>query len=311
MQGLDEGLAILTAENPGSGLVSYRQPDGLILSTANVYFTSHDGNTAIVWRTAQSANPGQEFLLWSEPHARFGDIVFAQVAGTWYGYFFKKELGTGRVSIRYVPLTGGEEAQDVNAEPIENVDVMNSHRNLVTDGVNLYWQDKNAVRKMTIGGGTITTLDTTTENTPIAGLSLEDGNLIYASGAEILYVPTSGAITPPFARTIAHASSRVTTLRAISNGVYWGEESGTVRCKIGSTTSTLQSTSDMVPTSISTLGVEAVAWTQCGSQSCQLNYQFPVNDGGTAISAEARGVSVTSSSYAFWGDASGLHRQFL
>jgi hypothetical protein len=311
MQGLDEGSATLNAENPGSGSVSYRQPDGLILSTANLYFTSHDGNTAIVWRTAQSSNPGREFLLWSEPHARFGDIVFAQVDSIWYGYFFKFELKTGRISIMRVPLTGGEEAMVINQEPIENVDVMNSHRNLVTDGMNLYWQDDHSVRKMPIGGGTITILDTASLNTPTAGLALQNGKLIYASVADIIYVPTSGAITLPLARTIAHAPSRVTTFYAISNGVYWGEESGDVRLKVGSTTTTLQSTSDMVPTSITAIAGIAEAWTQCGSQSCQLQYRFPIGEGGIPISADALGVSVTSSGNVFWGDASGVHRQLL
>jgi hypothetical protein len=311
MQDLDEGSATLNAENP---LVSYRQPDGLILSTANLYFTSHDGDTAIVWRTAQSSKPGQEFLLWSEPHATFGDIVFAHVDGTWYGYFFKFELKTERISIMRVPLTGGEEAMVINQEPIEYVDVMNSHRNLVTDGVDLYWQDDHSVRKMPIGGGTITILDTTSLNKHTAGLSLRsNGSLIYASVADIVYVPTSGAITPPLARTIVHASSRVTTLQALADGVLWGEESGAVRRKIGSTTTTLESTSDMVPTSISFNGVD-IAWTKCGSQSCQLWYDISVNQGSFAISADAHSLSFTSSDSGlvnlFWGDARGVHRIF-
>src|SRR6185312_12256971 len=62
-----------------TGLVSSRPPDGLILSTGNLYFTSHDAATASVWRAAQTSRPGQEILLYSEPGARFGDIVFAQV----------------------------------------------------------------------------------------------------------------------------------------------------------------------------------------------------------------------------------------
>jgi len=62
----------LTPVNPStSELVSYRNPDGLILSTGNLYFTFHDAATASVWRAAQSALPGQEILLYSEPGARF------------------------------------------------------------------------------------------------------------------------------------------------------------------------------------------------------------------------------------------------
>lgn len=207
-------------------------------------------------------------------------------------------------------MTGGEEAIDINPEPVENVDVTNSHRNLVTDGVNLYWQDVDSVRKMPIRGGAITMLDETSENTPTAGLALQNGNVIYASVADIRYVPTSGgAITPPFARTIATASSRVTALHAVYNGVYWGEESGAIRVKVGPTTTTLPSTMGLVPTSISTWAGVGQAWTQCDSQSCQLYSDISASNLSMAIGADALGVTMTSSGNVFWGDATGVHRQ--
>jgi len=292
-----------------TGLVSYRKPDGLILSTANLYFTSHDGNTAIVWRTAQSSSPGQEFVLWSEPDARFGDIVFAQVDGIWWGYFFKSSMIERSIWIKRVPLDGGA-AIDIGPQ-IANVDVANSHRNLVTDGVNLYWQDDVSVRKMPIRGGAVTVLDATSPNTPTAGIALQNGSVIYASVAHIIHVPTSGAITSPLVRTIVTTSSRVTALHAVSNGIYWGEQSGAVRLKVGSTTTTLQSTMGFVPTSISTNGFTAggaLAWTQCDSQSCQLDFNSGVSHLLMQIDADALGVTVTSSGNVFWGDAAGLHR---
>src|SRR6476469_8719711 len=72
----------------GSALVTSRKPDGLILSTGNLYFTSHDAAGATVWRTSQTSVPGQASVLYWEPGARFGDIVFAQVDGSFFGYFF-------------------------------------------------------------------------------------------------------------------------------------------------------------------------------------------------------------------------------
>jgi hypothetical protein len=48
-------------------LVGYRQPNGVILSTGNLYFTHNDAATASVWRAAQSQLPGQEIVLYSEP----------------------------------------------------------------------------------------------------------------------------------------------------------------------------------------------------------------------------------------------------
>ena len=43
--------------------VSFRKPDGMILSEGNLYFTSHDAAGATVWRTAQTSSPGQETVL--------------------------------------------------------------------------------------------------------------------------------------------------------------------------------------------------------------------------------------------------------
>jgi hypothetical protein len=292
-----------------AGRVSFRQPDGLILSTGNLYFTSHDASTASVWRTAQGSSPGQEILLYSEPGARFGDIVFAQVDGIWWGYFFATKAGV--VTIKRVPLAGGTA---VVLATVASVDVVNSHRNLVTDGVNLYWQDVSSVRKMPIRGGAATVLDATTPNAPTAGLALQTGNIIYAAGTDIRYVPPDGAITSPLARTIANASSRVTALHAVSNGVYWGEQSGAVRLKVGNAITTLPSTEGLVPTSISTNGFTAgaaQAWTQCGAQSCRLHFDFPVFRSSTAIGTDALGATVTSSGNVFWGDANGVHRQIF
>jgi hypothetical protein len=302
-------LAIAGAVTPvyaQASLVSSRKPDGLILSTGNLYFTSHDAAGATVWRTSQSSVPGQESVLYWEPGAVFGDIVFAQVDGRFFGYFFA--TGKAGITIKRVPLTGG--AATVLAT-VTNVDVANSHRNLLTDGVNLYWQDDTAVRKMPIRGGPVTVLDPVSPNTPTAGLALQNGNIIYASVTAIRFVPPNGAATPPSARTIATAASRVTALHATSNGVFWGENNGAVRRRVGGTTTTLQS-SGGVPTSISANGFPAgtaQAWTECGSQSCKLRFVFSIVNLTRTIGDDALGMTVTSSRRLFWGDAAGVHRQ--
>jgi hypothetical protein len=305
-----------------SGLVSLRQPDGLILSTGNIYFTSHEhvgGSTnASVWRTAQSAVPGQEGQLYMENVALFSDIVFANVGGAFYGYFFATPRLGEPVVIKRVPLTGGH-ATIVPAGPavhIGVIDIQNTHRNLVTDGAYLYWQDRSAVRKMPIGGGQATVLDDATSGSPTAGLALQGKNLIYASLNYIRYVPTDGsAITPPHLRTIVTAASRVTALHAVDDGVYWGEESGAVKVKVGPTITTLPSTPGLRPTSISTNGRTAgaaQAWSQCGGSSgCRLQFAYPVSNWSIAIGTRAHGVTVTSAGNVFWGDAAGLHRQVV
>lgn len=294
---------------PASGLVSMRKPDGLILSEGNIYFTSHDASLATVWRTAQGSSPGQESVLYCEPNAVFGDIVFAKVNGDFFGYFLATTKTGAPITIKRVPLTGG--TATVLANVGNNIDVANSHRNLVTDGVNLYWQDDQAIRKMPIGGGAITVLDTVTPNTPTAGLALQNDRIIYASVANIRFVHKNGDITSPLVRTIATASARVTALFAVSNGVYWGEQGGAVRLKVGATVTTLPSAAGLVPTSISTNGFTAgaaQAWTQCG-QTCKLQLAFPVLNSLIPIGADAFGVTVTSSGSVFWGDAAGVHRQ--
>jgi hypothetical protein len=294
-----------------TGLVSFRQPDGLILSTGNLYFTSHDANFGTVWRMAQNAVPGQEILLHAELGARFGDIVFAQVGGAFFGYFFATQ-GGATVTIERIPLAGG--AATVLAT-LTDIDVFNNHRNLVTDGVNLYWQDVSSVRKMPIGGGAITVLDPSQPNTPTAGVALQGANLIYASVNDIRFVPTAGTtITTPSLRTIVTAASRVTALHAVSNGVYWGEQSGAVKLKVGSTITTLPSSAGLPPTSISSNGFTAggaQAWSQCGSSSCVLHFVLPGGNFSSVIGSDALGVTVTSAGNVFWGDAAGVHRQIF
>ena len=302
-----EGLIVSAA--PANTLVSFHKPDGLILSEGNIYFTSHDASLATVWRTAQGSSPGHESVIYCEPGARFGDIVFAKVGGNFFGYFFATTGNGATITIKRIPLSGG--AATVLAT-ITNVDIANSHRNLIADGVDLFWQDDTHIRKMPIGGGAITVLDTTSPNTPTAGLALQVDRIIYASVADIRFVHKTGDITTPLVRTIAKASTTVTALHAVSNGVYWGERGGAVRLKVGATVTTLPSTAGLVPTSISTNGFTAggaQAWTQCGGQTCRMQFAFPSTNFQEAIGADAFGVTVTSSGNVFWGDSAGVHRQ--
>ena len=144
-------ITILAVTCAQAQLISSRKPDGLILSTGNLYFTTHDAAGATVWRTSQASVPGQETVLYWEAGARFGDIVFAQVGGSFFGYFFAQNGGV--ITIKRVSLTGGNAT---TLATITNVDIANSHRNLVTDGVSLFWQDDRTVRRMSINGGAVT-----------------------------------------------------------------------------------------------------------------------------------------------------------
>jgi hypothetical protein len=300
------GNQLASAQPPApaasSRLVSSRKPDGLILSTGNLYFTSHDAIGAAVWRMAQGEGPDQERILYWEPGAIFGDITFAQVNGAFFGYFFAQRQG--QITIRRIPLTGGTAT---TLATVTDIDIVNTHQNLVTDGVSLFWQDVNSIKKMPIGGGAITVLDPTASNTPTAGIVLRNNQIIYASVSDIRFVPTSGAITTPTVRTIATAQTRVTALFAIANRIFWGEQDGSVRTKSGSVTTTLASSGGGLATSISVDSGVAEAWTLCSSTTCQLSDNAGVNHILMPIGADAFGVSVVASGNVFWGDAAGVH----
>ncbi|HMG75313.1 MAG TPA: hypothetical protein VK582_17580 [Pyrinomonadaceae bacterium] len=300
--------------SPGA-LLSFREPDGMILSEGNLYFTSHDAAGATVWRTSQTSIPGQETVLYWEPGAIFSDIVFAEVDGIFWGYFFAAKLGTNfsGVMIKRIPLTGGTASVLANVE--RNVH-MGNHHNLVTDGENLYWQDVQAIRKMPIRGGTITSLDLGMPNTDTAGIELQNGSLIvYASNESIRFVPTSGTNTTPESRTIVVAEDRVTALHAVSNGTYWGDvgpHKGNLNLRVAGVNTTLVAPRGYV-TSISTKGPAAggaQAWTECAFviNRCFLNFARPGFKTFIVIGDGALGVTVTSSRSVFWGDISGVHR---
>lgn len=301
------------ATETGRTFISRRRPDGMILSTGNLYFTSHDALGAQVFRTGQTSRAGEEIKLYSEPPGnRFGDIVFAQVGGVYFGYFFARNSVAG-VFIKRVPLTGSSVAT-VLTPPLTNIDIVNSHHNLATDGVNLYWQDVSSVKKMPIGGGAITTLDLTDQSTPTAGVYLNVGNIVYASLAAVRFVPTGGARTSPLVRTIAHASARVTTILPVADGVYWGDQGGAVQLKKGSTLSTVQRAGGPIPTSMGTNGHTAggpLAWTQCASSTCQLRLDLLFTNSTMEIGRNALGAAITSSGKIFWGDDLGVHRLVL
>ncbi len=278
---------------------------------------------------------GQEIEIFHESYSRFGDIVYAKIGNDFFGYFLSSTgLLSGQVStcfasgektervmerktaspislpqtlsIRQIPLTGGPAK---TLKVIHNVDIENSHRNLVTDGSFLYWQDDVSIHKMPITGGADTVLDSTSPNTPTAGLSLHGSgvtplhseNVYYAVGNKIYQASILGPITPPIYRVAATASSRVTTLQVADTGLYWGEQSGAVQLKFGANVSTLFPVDNSVPTSISVDDGGAVA-TLCGSQSCELQ----LGNGPQLIGADAIGVTLSTPNI-FWGDAAGVH----
>ena len=115
-------------------------------------------------------------------------------------------------------------------------------------------------------------------------------------------------------RTIAQAATRVTALYAVANGIYWGEQSGAGAAKDRFHDHDAAVDQCLVPTSIATNGYTACAeqvWTECGGQTCRMQFDFPSVSWSTAIGVNALGAAVTSSGNVFWGDSAGVHRQLF
>jgi hypothetical protein len=192
------------------------------------YFTAHDNAGARVFRTAQSATPGQEAELCHEPDCRFGDIVWAKVDDVFYGYFFA--LAGGMTTIRRIPLAPqpGQVAQIIGPATAD-IDIVSSHGNLVTDGSFLYWQSDTAINKMPIRGGAVTVLDTTRLTRPATGLHLIGPNLIYSVGRVVHYVPVDGsAVTPPALRVVFTIATGVVACAPQAGSIFVADRNGAI-----------------------------------------------------------------------------------
>jgi hypothetical protein len=211
-----------------SRMVAQHSVDGIVLSTGNIYFTAHDIHHARVFRTAQSATPGQEIELCREPDSRFGDIVFAKVDEVFYGYFLA--LASGVTTIRRIPLAPqpGQVAKIIGP-PIADIDIVSSHGNLATDGSFLYWQSDTAINKMPVQGGAVTVLDTTPLTRPVTGLHLIGPNLIYAVGRVVHYVPVDGsAVTPPSLRVVFTIATGVVACAPQAGSIFVADRNGAI-----------------------------------------------------------------------------------
>jgi hypothetical protein len=324
------------------GLISSRQPDGMIISTDNIYFTTHDQCGGHIWRTAQASSPGQEREIYADHSSQFSDIVFANVGGTFYGYFLaatgpffhtcqstvvtqaaqhsvsQRSVGPNgslfqTYSIKRIQLDGLNGVDTLKV--LHNVNIESGHRNLVADDSFLYWQDTTSVRKMSLDGGPDTALDTIASDAPTAGLGLDDKNVYYASGSVIYRVPKAGTSQSLTERIAGAARARVMTLQVMNGSVYWGEQDGTVRANFLGDTEQLAPADQLVPTSIWGAGRDpyGVVTTKCDTlfypHSCELQYG-ELDDGISCAPIGQGPFSVTAKPLGapvYWGDAAGIH----
>src|SRR4051794_37307688 len=91
-----QDIQAAAANAHGPSLVAYCDIcGGLVSSTGNLYFTNFGINefgpsSASFYRTGKYSAPGTEGLLYHElgsPYFNFGNVAWAYVDGTYYGYF--------------------------------------------------------------------------------------------------------------------------------------------------------------------------------------------------------------------------------
>lgn len=294
-------------------IIAQHVADGMVLSTANIYFTAHDNAGATVFRTAQSANPGQEVELCHEPGCRFGDIVFANVDGVYYGYFFA--LASGMTTIRRIPLApqSGQVAEIIGPAAAD-IDIVSSPGNLVTDGSFLYWQSDTAINRMPIRGGAVTVLDRTPLTRPATGLHLVGPNVIYAVDRVVYHVPANGsAITPPNFRIVFTAATGVVACSPEVSFTYVAERNGAIAEHSDTSSGVKQEPGAAFITSMATNG--GLAWTQMAVTQIapgqldarwQLRVDAGANDYTFPIGANPRLAMFNAAGDVYWLDDDGV-----
>jgi hypothetical protein len=308
----------------------------LIQSTGNLYWTSRrfevpvfENKTirsgvatpletqyvATVYRASKSNTPGAEQPLYTESHGDpgfgFGAITYANVGGSWFGYFVANYgVNASAYSlIERVPLTGGQAVALPTSATSDALPAYIGTRDLTTDGSFLYWADAAGIRRMAIGGGTVTPLATGTQ---FSRLGLNGSALVYSSGSSILSVPTTGGASTP----LATGASAVTALYAGANytPVVWGEANGSVNTPgpAGNGWPYQSPQSGRTVTSVSFVAgsVPQAIWTDCttAGTSC---HEGEAGNGWIAgqTSGDSGDTSVQGDGSAiYWGSANALEK---
>jgi len=311
------GWALILAGTPNQGepwpdnfihfrttTLSYTQPDRLIESTGNLYWTADRTQNGIsqagVFRASKDNQPGQERVLYQESRPAtstpvdFEAITYANVGGNWYGYFVANSPRQNESQIMRVPLAGGA------AVALATSPAVIGRRDLTTDGSFVYWADAHGIRKMAIAGGTVHTL---VAGATFAHLGLDGRTLYYSSGNRILRVPTGGGASTQ----VVSAASAITAIYPPSgtNGnVYWGEANGSVALFPGPHDSVYQLQAPGAGASVTSVSVadNYILWGDCTAESCKVNGY----DNGNFVSVFTSGPPVDVQGDAgawYWGDS--------
>lgn len=318
----DNFIHFTSGRHGAAATLSYSRPNRLLQSTGNLYWTGaqtaqvvvaartargaaaqtvQGTSEAVVYRASKTNQPGQERVLYAEASSplspvNFQAITYANVGGSWYGYFVANYPLWHESVIKRVPLTGGA------AVVLATSPAAIGTRDLVTDGSSLYWADAGGIRKLAINGGAVQTL---ASGGAFAHLGLYGSSLYYSSGNDILTVPASGGAPT----TLVSAPSAITALYppSTANGLLWGEANGSVTSLDGDIYYEFQApVAGVNVTSVSVAG-SYVVWANCFPGWCQIDG----NDNGIVVSAATSGTPVDAQGDGgawYWGDPSGLEK---
>jgi surface antigen len=284
--------------------LSYAQPNRLVQSTGNLYWTANqtlDGTSyAGVIRASKGNQPGQERTLYQQAQGAasqpvdFEAITYADVGGSWYGYFVANYPVQDESEIMRVPLIGGA------AVMLANSPAFIGNRDLVTDGSFLYWADVDGIRKIGVAGGPLRTL---VSGGSFAHLGLDGPVLYFSSGDSIMRVPTSGG-SPITVVSLASAVTAIYPPSATNGNIYWGEANGSVSLFPGPRGSVYQLQAPGAGVSVTSvsLGGNYILW----GERTPDGYKVDGYDNGNVVSVPASGPPVDVQGDAgawYWGDS--------
>jgi hypothetical protein len=164
----------------------------MVQSTGNLYWTADTGASctsacsAEVYRTGRTSTPGQQIALYKETSStpvEFGDLTYAEIGSTYYGYFVANYPATHTSLIKRIPLTGGTAVTLATSPKYIGTD------DLVTDGSFLYWADAGSLRRIPIAGGTI---QQGFQSTSLSRIRVVGTKLYFSNGDQVEVTNTTG-----------------------------------------------------------------------------------------------------------------------
>jgi hypothetical protein len=310
-----KNIQAVAANTHGPALVAYCGCAGLISSTGNLYFTSYGinefGPSATTFlRTGKYSAPGTEITLDNETGQAFfyfGNVVWAYAGGNYYGYFVANyERSANRISeIKRVPLGGGPPVTLAETSAYIGVG------DLATDGTSLFWADEGGVRSMSIWGGPIKTL---VSSTTVSHIGLDAGYVYYSEGARVSRIAKAGGA----ATILLYGSANVTALYLWTpvpsyTVIFWGEQGGAVRSETAFGGSRYTWQNPIAGRDVSSVGYDGsrALWIDCaepGNTQCNVRIQ----SGGVTPTVVNAGVGAShlqwDATSTYWIGVPGIQR---